>query len=390
MQMQLFNEKKEKEVFELKGSEKQIVPSIRIQNYLNLNNSANKPIDEIQSDEMIYLDKNENPYNPTFRNFSLIDFQKLVAKYPDPNYRKFLNNLSEKIGYPVSSIIAGAGSDELLDMIFRTFIESKDVILGVEPSFSMYKKYAEINGATYLSSHLNLKIDNSTGIASYNLNKTKFLKQARIARILILARPNNPDGSVVSKEFVEQLLNLDKLTIIDEAYIEFSNISNLLDLLNKYKNLVILRTLSKSHALAGIRLGYAVANPYIIEVLKKIKSPYNVNSFAAHLGSMMIRSNEILENIRKIKATREEVVQKLLYLRDKSKQFFIHISQGNFILIRFLNPAIATSVYHFLLKSQIKVRKFDDDLPDCIRVSIGTNCQMNLLLEKLETYFRVK
>jgi histidinol-phosphate aminotransferase len=390
MQMQLFNEKKKKEGSELKGYKKQINPSLRIQNYLNLKNSAIKPVDEIHSEEMIYLDKNENPFSPTFGALSLIDFQKLVTKYPDPNCKKFLNQLTEKIGYPVSFVIAGAGSDELLDMIFRTFIDSKDIVLSVEPSFSMYKKYAEINGAIYLSYPLNLKIDNSTGIASYNLNKTKFLKQARIARILILARPNNPDGSVVSKEFVEQLLNLNKLTIIDEAYIEFSNISNLLDLLNKYKNLVILRTLSKSHALAGIRLGYAVANPYIIEVLKKIKSPYNVNSFAAHLGSMMIRSNEILENIRKIKATREEVVQKLLYLRDKSKQFFIHISQGNFILIRFLNPAIATSVYHFLLKSQIKVRKFDDDLPDCIRVSIGTNCQMNLLLEKLETYFRVK
>ena len=388
--MQLFNEKKEKEVFELKGSEKQIVPSIRIQNYLNLNNSANKPIDEIQSDEMIYLDKNENPYNPTFRNFSLIDFQKLVAKYPDPNYRKFLNNLSEKIGYPVSSIIAGAGSDELLDMIFRTFIESKDVILGVEPSFSMYKKYAEINGATYLSSHLNLKIDNSTGIASYNLNKPRFLEQARISRILILARPNNPDGSVVSKKFVEQLLYLNKLTIIDEAYIEFSNMPSLLDLVNKYKNLVILRTLSKSHALAGIRLGYAVANPYIIEVLKKIKSPYNVNALADQLGSYVIRSDEILENIRKIKITKVEVVLKLLHLREKSKQFYIHIGQGNFILIRFLNPEIATSVYQFLLKSQIKVRKFDFDLSDCIRVSIGTNYQMNLLLKKLETYFKVK
>lgn len=389
MQTQLFNERK-KEGSDVKGFKSQIYPSLRIQNYLNHNNSANKPVDEIQREEMIYLDKNENPYSPTFSEFSLIDFQKLVTKYPDPNCRKFLNQLTEKIGYPVSFIIAGAGSDELLDMIFRTFIDSKDIVLGIEPSFSMYKKYAEINGAIYLSYPLNLKIDNSTGIASYNLNKTRFLKQARISRILILARPNNPDGSVVSKKFVEQLLNLDKLTIIDEAYIDFSNSSSLIDLVNRYKNLVILRTFSKSHALAGIRLGYAVANPYIIEVLKKVKSPYNVNAFAAQLGYFMIRSDEILENIRKIKVTREGVVQKLLCLRNKSKQFYIHISQGNFILIRFLNPESATSVYYFLLKSQIKVRKFDDDLPDCIRVSIGTNYQMNLLLEKLETYFKVK
>jgi histidinol-phosphate aminotransferase len=336
------------------------------------------------------LDKNENPYSPNFRDISLNNFQKLVTKYPDPNYRKFLNDLAEKLGYPVSFVIAGSGSDELLDMIFRTFINSEDIVLGVEPSFSMYRKYAEINGATYLSCPLDLKIDSSTGIASYVLNEARFLDLARTSRILILARPNNPDGNVVSKLFVEQLLYLNKLTIIDEAYIEFSNVSSLLDLVDKFNNLVILRTLSKSHALAGIRLGYAVANPYIIEVLKKVKSPYNVNAIAAQLGSFTIRSDEILENIRKIKTTREEMVQKLLHLRNKSKKFYIHFSEGNFILIRFLNPEIATSVYHFLLKSQIKVRKFDDDLPDCIRVSIGTNYQMNLLLEKLGTYFRVK
>ena len=373
----------------MKGCKKQIVPSIRIQDYLNLKNSANEPEDEIQSDEMIYLDKNENPYSPTLREFSLIDLQKLIAKYPDPNCRKFLNRLSEQIDYPSSFIIAGAGSDELLDMIFRTFIDSKDVVLSVEPSFSMYKKYAEINGATYLSCPLNLKIDDSTGIASYELNKIRFLKQARISKILILARPNNPDGSVVSKQFVEQLLNLNKLTIIDEAYIEFSNLPSLLDLVKKYKNLVILRTLSKSHALAGIRLGYAVANPNIIEVLKKVKSPYNVNAFAAKLGSYIIRSDEIYEYIRIIKNTREEVIQKLISLREKFNQFYIHIGQGNFILLRFLNPEIATSAYQYLLKSQIKVRKFDIDLSDCIRVSIGTHSQMNLLLEKLETYFKV-
>jgi histidinol-phosphate aminotransferase len=303
---------------------------------------------------------------------------------------EFLNQVSEVSGYPISFIIAGAGSDELLDLICRTFLDCKDLVLSVKPTFSMYRKYVEINGATYLSIPLELKIDKSTGIATYRLNESKFLEWAKISKILILARPNNPDGYVISKKFIEDLLNLKKLTVIDEAYIEFSEVSSTLDLASKNDNLIILRTLSKSHALAGIRLGYAVANPSIIEVLKKVKSPYNVNAFAAQLGSLIIGSDEILENILKIKNSRSLMVQKLLNLRRITKQFYIHLSQGNFILIRFLNPKITNSVYQFLLNSQIKVRKFDKELPNCIRISIGRKNQMDMLLKRLETYFEVR
>jgi histidinol-phosphate aminotransferase len=336
------------------------------------------------------LDKNENPYFPPFDKPFPSNFQKLITKYPDPICREFLSQVSEEIGIPISFIIAGAGSDELLDLICRTFLDYKDRILSVKPTFSMYRKYTEINGATYLSCPLNLKIDKSIGIATYKINETKFLESAKSSKILILARPNNPDGNVIPKQFIEELLNLNKLTVIDEAYIEFSEVSSTLDLLSKYDNLIILRTLSKSHALAGIRIGYAVANPSIIEVLKQVKSPYNVNGLAAQLGSLMIGSDEIEENIMKIKNSRDLMVQKLLNLRRSTKQFYIHLSQGNFILIRFLNHKIANSVYQFLLNSRIKVRKFDNELLNCIRVSIGTNDQMNKLLKRLETYFEVK
>jgi histidinol-phosphate aminotransferase len=371
----------------MKSGNTSIITSKRVQKYLKLKNTISERSNESQSDDIVYLDKNENPYFPSFDRLLPSKFQKLITKYPDPMSRVFLSQVSKEIGYPISFIMAGAGSDELLDLICRTFLDCKDRILSVKPTFSMYRKYAEINGASYLSYPLNLKINRSTGIATYSLNEIDFLEQAKSSRILILARPNNPDGNVVSKNFIEKLLNLNILTIIDEAYIEFSEVSSTLDLISKYDNLIILRTLSKSHALAGIRLGYAVANPSIIEVLKKVKSPYNVNVFAAQLGSLVIGSAEILENIMKIKNSRDLMVQKLLNLRMSTKQFYIHLSQGNFILIRFLNSQITNSIYQFLLNSQIKVRKFGNELPNCIRISIGTKSQMEKLLKSFKTYF---
>ena len=374
----------------MKRSKTPIITSKRVQNYLKLQNSTREQPVESQCNNMIYLDKNENPYNPSLGKFCLSDFQNLIAKYPDPMYREFLSQVSEEIGYPTSYIIAGAGSDELLDLIFRTYLDYNDIVLSINPTFSMYKKYAEINGATYMSYPLELKLDKTKGIASYIINETRFLEYAKFSKILVLARPNNPDGSVISKDFIVELLKLKMLTVIDEAYIEFSEVSSLLELVGKYDNLIIIRTLSKSHALAGMRLGYAIANPLIIEILKKVKSPYNVTTFGAQLGISMMRSEEILENIQKIKNTREVIFQKLLFLRNKTTKFYIHMSQGNFILIRFLNPRITNSVYQYLLNSRIKVRIFEDQLPNCIRVSIGTNDQMDALLKELETFFEVK
>ena len=370
--------------------EKGMIPSKKIQKYLNLGSSIVEQITVYGNGNMIFLDKNENPYGPPFSTLPSLNFRKLLATYPDPNCENLLSRLSEKLGYPISYLIAGAGSDELIDMIFRTFLDNEERVLSVNPTFSMYRKYAEINGATYFPFPLDLDLDRSTGIASYNLNKKGFLEQARISKILILARPNNPDGKIISKDFICQLLSLKKLTIIDEAYIEFSDESSVIDLITKYDNLIIIRTFSKSYALAGIRLGYAITNPSIVEILNQVKSPYNVNALASQYGTILISSSErFSKNILKIKETRKAFTNKLSEIREKTKQFYIHLSQGNFILMRFLTPKDSESFYQYLLKNQILIRKFEGQLRNCIRISIGTNEQMNKLLEIIKTYFEV-
>ena len=370
--------------------EQEIKPSKSIQNFLNSDISRIGQTNEFNDNNMIFLNKNENPYGPPFIALDLLNFRKLLATYPDPSYKSFLSRLSEKIGYPISYLIAGAGSDELLDIIFRSFLDSGEIVLSVNPTFSMYRKYAEINGATYVSFPLELVLDKSTRIANYKLNKKGFLESVRISKIVILARPNNPDGSIISRRFIEQIISLGKLTIIDEAYIDFSDKSSILDLVKEYHNLIILRTFSKSYALAGIRLGYAVANPKIIDILFRVKSPYNVNALAAQYGSLIIKSSKLfLDNIVKIKRTRNVITKKLVELGERTKQFYVHISHGNFILVQFLNPKVSSSLYQYLLKSQILVRKFEGELQESIRISIGTDEQINKLLERIKTYFKV-
>ncbi|MHA1190924.1 MAG: pyridoxal phosphate-dependent aminotransferase [Promethearchaeota archaeon] len=370
----------------------QIRPTKTIQKFLlSQNLDAQSYLEEEdQPNGMLYLDKNENPFTPSLEYLPSLELANLLKNYPDPNSITFLNQLSQNLGIPSTFLLAGSGSDELLDLIMKTYATRKIRILSVSPTFSMYKFYAKICGAKYESIPLKLNLDKSTGMAQFYIDQDLFIQKATSSDIIILARPNNPDGTLIPLNFIKQLLKLKKLIIIDEAYIDFSAGSNLMNLLKTYNNLIITRTFSKAYSLAGLRLGYIITNPSIKNVLTRVKSPYNVNNLALQFGSQLLKKyDEITANIERVISIREDFYKELCSLRKKNQYFFIHPSEANFILIRFQDSEMSKSLYSHFLKNQIKVRKFVGELSNCLRISIGTSLQMKKVIKTLKLYFEV-
>lgn len=368
-----------------------IQPSKTIQKYLS---SIDVPLYLEEQNQVgsnfIYLDKNENPFPPPLEDLSSLISLDALKNYPDPNSDEILNRLSLILEVPTSYLIAGSGSDELLDLVIRTFASSKTIVLSISPTFSMYKFYAHINNAKYITVPLKLSVNEASGLAQFDLDQEIFIKKAKMSDIIILARPNNPDGMIINIEFIEKLLELEKLIIVDEAYIDFSYKTSLIGLTKNHQNLIISQSFSKSFSLAGLRLGYIIANPAIIKILMKVKSPFNVNNMALQIGLILLNNyDKVSANINKIKQIREEFYSDLIKLREKWKGFYIHPSEANFILLRFQSQEISQSVYQILLKNLIKVRKFDAELSNCLRISIGTSLQMKKVINILNLCFEV-
>jgi histidinol-phosphate aminotransferase len=344
-----------------------------------------------EDNNIIYLDKNENPFPPLMIPIDSAQIIDLVKRYPDPNAAELLDKLSEKLDLPTSYLLGGSGSDELLDLIIRTYATKGTRILGVFPSFSMYEFYAKINGAQFNAIPLILRLNQENGVARYELDQYTFISYAKDSQIIILARPNNPDGTIFPRNFILELLELNKLVIIDEAYIDFSNEPSLIDLIPEYKNLIITRSFSKSFSLAGLRLGYMISSPQIINILTRVKSPYTVNNVAIAFATLLLNNQKcIMENIRKIKSIRLEFYKDLRKLQKKYGDFYFHPSEANFVLIRLQSKERARLLFEHFLKFNIKLRKFQGNLANCLRISIGTSFQMKEVIRILDSFIRGK
>lgn len=209
---------------------------------------------------MTYLDANENPFNNG------------VNRYPDPQQRKLKILLSQFRKTPENQILLGNGSDEVLDLLFRAFCEPyQDNVITLPPTYGMYSVLAELNAVenieVLLTSDFEPNVDAILDAANEN------------SKILFLCSPNNPTGNSFSDEAILKILKeFNGIVVLDEAYIDFSENDSYLSDLKNYPNLVIIQTLSKAYALAGLRIGILYASPEIIDILNKIKPPYNVNT----------------------------------------------------------------------------------------------------------------
>lgn len=314
---------------------------------------------EVPAGQTAKLDGNENPYGCSPR------VQKALAefgdynRYPDPDQREVRRALSEYTGMKASSIVAGAGSDDLIDIILRLLIEPGDSVINCPPTFGMYPFCTSIAGGTVVS---------VPRLADFSMDLPAIRKavDAR-TKVIFVASPNNPSGNQASVDTVRELLALDLIVVVDEAYVEFSG-NSLIRLVPEYANLIVLRTFSKWAGIAGLRAGYGVCPTNIVPYLMKIKQPYNIN-MAAHVA--------ILESLADLgylqKTVRAMVEERDVLFRGLGEFNWLkpYPSVANFILCA-VQGRSAKQVYLGLQKKGIFIRYFETpELRDCIRISVG-------------------
>lgn len=336
---------------------------------LRTNIKALKPYssarDEFSGDAEVYLDANENPFNPPYN------------RYPDPLQWTLKRRISEINSIDSEKIFLGNGSDEPIDIIFRAFCEpGVDNVVTIDPTYGMYQVAADINNVEVRKVKLN---------EDYGFSAQKLLDAANLyTKAIFICSPNNPTANLLDKAEIEKLLiGFDGLIVVDEAYIDFAPDSSLLPELDKYENLVILQTFSKAWGMAGIRLGMAFAQPEIIRIFNKIKYPYNINILTQNKALELLGSvQEKEEWVKIILEERDKMVRKLFKLPFVQ---VVYPSDANFILVKMHD---ARGIYEYLTEQKIIVRDRSKITlcDDCLRITIGSpeeNKKLRKALKKL-------
>ena len=326
----------------------------------------------IPMSEVIKLDGNENPYGCSPRVGRALAKYPYFSIYPDPEQREVRAALSRYTGVDASCILAGAGSDELIDLILRLFLEPGDGVVNCPPTFGMYPFYTNVCGGSVISVPRD---------SDFNIDVSKVRKALQDkAKVIFIASPNNPTGNVTSEADIVALLKTGKITVVDEAYYEFSGVT-VAPLVAKHDNLIVLRSLSKWAGLAGLRLGYGIFAPSIVDQLMKIKQPYNINA-AAHVALL-----ESMKDIDYLKGTVAKILDERERLYDRlSKLKFLrpHPTRSNFILCDVMEGS-ARDVHETLRMKGIFLRYFDTPLlKNCIRISVGKPEHTNAVIAALK------
>ncbi len=316
------------------------------------------------------LDANENPYPPA----GFPDSQ--LNRYPDPHCEVLRNRLSDLKNIEPESIFAGNGSDEAIDLLIRMFCEpGRDSILITPPTYGMYRVSADINGVSCVECPLN---------PDFSLDTDGILENGERddVKLIFLCSPNNPTSNRLSREQVEMILSESQaIVVVDEAYIDFSEEPGLMPLIHEFPNLVILQTLSKAWGLAGIRLGMAFAQPWLINSMMRVKPPYNVNALTQQAALKALENTaDFEEKVRLILSERKRLAENLAEMKLVEKVF---PSDANFLLVRVQE---AENIYRDLAAKGIVVRYRGDQLhcDNCLRITVGTPEENDTLLHALE------
>lgn len=313
----------------------------------------------------VFLDANENPYNTP------------LNRYPDPLQQELKRKIAKIKGVPAENIFLGNGSDEAIDLVYRIFCRPRiDNVVAIEPTYGMYKVCADINDVEYRKVLLDEK---------YQIEAEKLLVACDSnTKVIWICSPNNPTGNNLNRKEIEILLSrFDGIVVVDEAYSDFSKHSPFRTEIHKYSRLIVLNTMSKAWACAGIRLGMAFAHSNIIALYNKVKYPYNVN---------ILTQQEAMESLSNPFAV-DKWVRLLLQERDSVMEAFrelkvcerVYPSDANFFLAKMIN---AQSIYDYLVEKGIIVRNRTNVAlcGNCLRITIGTKTENNELLGALRQY----
>lgn len=327
---------------------------------------------------MIKLNTNENPYPPSpkvkevWKQFS----HDSLRLYPDPTSHKLNKSIADYYGLDESQVFTGVGSDDVLAMCFLTFFNSKKPILFPDITYSFYPVWAKLFDVKYKAIKLN---------ENFCIEKEDYFKENGG---IVFPNPNAPTGVELPLSEIEEILkhNPDSIVIVDEAYIDFGGQSALL-LLEKYDNLIVVQTFSKSRSMAGMRIGFAIGNPVLIKALHDVK--YSFNSYTLNRMTIEIGAAAMSD-----KAYFEETVQKIIETREWAKKEFKKLgfnffdSKSNFIFVT--HPDYnAKDLFLALRENNIFVRYFNADrISNYLRITIGTKKEMETLFDFLRSYIK--
>ena len=318
--------------------------------------------DEFSGKKGVFLDANENPFGH-------------LNRYPDPHQKDLKAQLAQLKGLSSEHIFIGNGSDEVIDLAFRIFCEpGKDKVLSFFPSYGMYRVSAAINDIKLIEIPLatNFQID-------VRLLKAYFAQKD--IKLLFICSPNNPTGNVFHPKDIKFILNHFKgITIIDEAYIDFSSSPSWSKEIDNYPRLIVSQTFSKAWGLAAARVGVAYANDEIINLFDRVKPPYNVSALNQNAAIKAITNIDIFEQNKQTILAERQLLQQELVKFDWVKH--IYPSDANFLLIQVTNANI---IYSKLVKQNVIIRNRHNLVENCIRISIGTPTENRILLQTMNT-----
>ena len=325
----------------------------------------------IPPEKAIRLNGNENPYGPSPKVAEALGNFRHYNHYPDPEQRRLREALSDYLGVSPDQIVAGNGSDEVIDMLLRMFLGPGENIVVPAPTFGMYAFAAEVCGGKVIA----VPRDEDFEI---DLEAIKLAVSPETKGIFI-ASPNNPTGNIATEAQIRELLDTGVLVVVDETYYEFCGYT-VLPLLPEYPNLVVLRTFSKWAGLAGLRIGLGVMHSDIAQTMMRMKPPYNVNLAAevALLASLKDRPC-LLERVQSIVAERERMMGLLREIPGVKPW----PSQANFILCQ-LPPGRGRGIFEGLCRRGVFLRYFGNGrLGDCVRASVGLPSETDAMVEAL-------
>ncbi|MDP4089682.1 MAG: histidinol-phosphate transaminase [Bacillota bacterium] len=329
----------------------------------------------------VKLDANESfiPFPKVLENeLKEAAVRVLYNRYPDPDAEELCRLYGDYCGIASKYVMAGNGSDELIQILVNGFLDKEDSLLTIKPDFSMYKFYASLIGAKVV------EYDMGEDLV---FDRDGFMEMARVnnAKLVIFSSPNNPTGGIIPREDILYIVqNADALVVVDEAYFEFYG-ETVIDKISEYENLAVLRTCSKAVGLAAARVGFLIAGEKVIGSARKIKPPFNVNSLSQAAAAVVLKHREVIDgNVEQIKTGRDMLYRALTELQITYGKEIIRVfpTYANFVYVK--SPA-AAQIFEELKEAGIIIRCFGDYL----RINTGSTKENELFIDNFSKFVRL-
>ncbi len=326
--------------------------------------------------DMVKLNTNECPYPPTPKLKAALEGMDIdrARLYPDPDAKVLVKAIAEFYGVSEDMVFVGVGSDDVLANVFLTFFNSDKAILFPDITYSFYPVWADVYGISYKTKPVD---------KDFRIKREDYYEENGG---IIFPNPNAPTGIYEELEFVEDIVknNQSSVVVVDEAYIDFGG-KSALELVDKYENLLVVQTFSKSRSTAGLRIGFAIGHRDLIQAMKDVK--FSINSYTINMpsiigGAAVVQDKEYFDEIRnKIIITREATKAKL-----KERGFTFPDSMSNFIFATHKDYDI-TDMFKYLREKNVYVRHWDaENIRDYLRITVGTDEEMDIFLKVVDEY----